>query len=220
MKINFRFFTAVLLLIGLWCVSPIAFCNGKVGGAVKTSRTSGFSSVALYGTVTGTVEAATARYRKGVVVYLKGVPEKVVPLAATIDQKNLAFIPHVVAVSVGSTVSFVNSDKVNHDIFSANPCKKIDIDDFHPGSIKTMTFDKPCEVNLLCDLHPEMSGFIVVIDSNYFAVTDADGKFTMGSVPPGTYDVAVWSEKLKLQKKVAVAVNGGQTSTIDISLVK
>ena len=220
MKINFRCITAILPVIFFWCASPIAFCKGAVTGTVGTSKPTGFSSVALNGTVTGTVEATMSRYRKGVVVYLKGVPEKIVPLAATVDQKNLAFIPHVVAVSAGSTVTFVNSDKVNHDIFSANPCKKFDIDDFHPGSIKTMTFDKPCEVNLLCDLHPEMSGFIIVIDSNHFAVTDAAGKFTIGSVPPGTYDVAVWSEKLKLQKTVAVAVYGGQTSMIDISLVK
>jgi plastocyanin len=220
MKINLRFITAILPVIFFWCGSPIAFCKGAVIGTVITSKPVVSSSVTKYGTVTGTVEATMARYRKGVVVYLKGVPEKVVPLAATVDQKNLAFIPHVVAVSAGSTVTFVNSDKVNHDIFSANPCKKFDIDDFHPGSIKTMTFDKPCEVNLLCDLHPEMSGFIIVIDSNHFAVTDAAGKFTIGSVPPGTYDVAVWSEKLKLQKTVAVAVYGGQTSMIDISLVK
>ncbi|HWR00624.1 MAG TPA: carboxypeptidase regulatory-like domain-containing protein [Chlorobaculum sp.] len=170
--------------------------------------------------MSGKVDVTLPRYRKGIVVYLKGAPERVVPGIATIDQKNLKFIPHVVAVPVGSAVSFVNSDKVNHDIVSANACKKFDIDDFHPGSNITMTFDKSCEINLLCDLHPEMSGYLIVVDSNHIAVTGEEGNFTIEAVPPGIYEVAVWSEKLKPRRKMTVTVNSGKTSTIEIDLNK
>jgi plastocyanin len=221
MKINSKIYKAALLLVGLCNFTPIAFCTGTVTGKVNRSKTCETSNGAVrYGKVNGTVEASMARYRKGVVVYLKGVNENVIPKNATMDQKNLEFIPHVVVVPVGSTVSFINSDKVNHDIFSASACKKMDIDNFHPGSTRTEFFGMACAVNLLCDLHSEMSGFVVVVDSNHFAVTGTDGKFMIGQVPPGTYDVAVWSEKLKPQRKMTVTVNSGQTSTIEIPLMK
>ena len=211
---------AALLLACLCCFSPDALCNGSVTGDVHISESDSSSETVQYGTVTGKVDVTLPRYRKGIVVYLKGAPERVVPGKATIDQKNLKFIPHVVAVPIGSAVSFVNSDKVNHDIFSANACKKFDIDDFHPGSSLTMTFDKACEINLLCDLHPEMSGYLIVVDSNHIAVTGEDGNFTIGAVPSGTYEVAVWSEKLKPQRKMTITVNRGETSSIVIDMKK
>ncbi|NTU57834.1 MAG: hypothetical protein HGB00_02780 [Chlorobiaceae bacterium] len=213
---------ASLILAGLCCVSPDAL-SGEVENGVAVTTTSPVASLGKTlqpGIVSGTVETSIGRYRKNAVVYLKGMKEKVFPKQAKMDQKNLAFVPHVIVVPTGSSVSFSNSDKVNHDITSADACKKLDIDDFHPSMTRVVTFEKACEVNLLCDLHPEMSAYVVVVESNYFAVTGADGKFTIDSVPPGTYDVSVWSEKLKQAKAVSVTVKSGQTSRIEIGMTK
>lgn len=168
----------------------------------------------------GTVDASVAKYKKDAVVYLLGGKGPLTPKKGEVDQKNLIFIPHVLAVPVGSTVSFKNSDKVNHNIFSADVCKKFNLGTYNPGMSRDVLFDKPCVVNLLCNVHSEMSGYVVAVNSNYYAVTSADGKFTIGNVPAGTYEVTAWSEKLKPQGKTMVTVADGQTATVSVKMAK
>jgi len=199
MKINSGFLKAALLVTAFGCVSPNAFCGGKV---------------------TGAVDASMAKYKTGAVVYLKGVPGKIRPKTAVVEQKNIEFTPHVIAVPVGSTVSFVNRDHVNHDIFSDDTTKPLDINNSEHGIFKKVVFDKPGAVNLRCTLHAEMSGYVVVVDSNYYAVTGADGTFSIRNVPPGRYEVAAWSERLKNTKINTVTVKDDQTSSVVISLEK
>ena len=172
------------------------------------------------GTVTGTVDAALAKYKKDAVVYLKGVKGAVAPQKAVMDQKNLVFLPHVLAVPAGSTVDFINSDKVNHNVFSADACKKFNLGTYNPGMSKAVVFDKPCVVNLLCNVHSEMSGFVVVTENPYFSVTGADGKFTIKNVPAGTYEITAWSEKLKPQGKTMVTVAEGQVASVALKMAK
>lgn len=83
-----------------------------------------------------------------------------------------------------------------------------------------MTFDQPCVVVLQCKAHPEMLGYVAVIDNSYFAVTEHDGRFTIKNVPPGTYMITAWSESLKPQGKTTVSVTAGQTTTATIRLAK
>ncbi|NTU58690.1 MAG: methylamine utilization protein [Chlorobiaceae bacterium] len=178
------------------------------------------STNAFAGTVTGTVDASNPKFKKDAVVYLKGVKGPLAPKKAVVDQKNLVFIPHVLAVPTGSTVDFKNSDKVNHNIFSADVCKKFNLGTYNPGMSKAVVFDKPCIVNLLCNVHSEMSGYVVVVDSNYSAVTGADGKFTISNVPAGTYEITAWSEKLKPVGTTTVTVADAGTATAAIKLAK
>jgi plastocyanin len=178
------------------------------------------SSAFAAGTVTGTIDATIAKYKKDAVVYLVGGKGAVIPNNGEVDQKNLIFIPHVLAVPVGSKVSFKNSDKVNHNIFSADVCKKFNLGTYNPGMSKDVVFDKPCVVNLLCNVHSEMSGYVVAVNSNYMDVTGADGKFSIGNVPAGTYEVVAWSEKLKPQGKTMVTVADGQTATVAVKMAK
>jgi len=172
------------------------------------------------GTVTGSVDASVAKYKKDAVVYLKGVKGPAPPQKGEVDQKSLVFIPHVLAVPVGSTVEFKNSDKVNHNIFSADACKKFNLGTYNPGMTKSVVFDKACVVNLLCNVHSEMSGYVVVTENPYFSVTGADGKFTIKNVPAGTYEITAWSEKLKPQGKTMVTVAEGGTATATVKLAK
>ncbi|NTU94120.1 MAG: methylamine utilization protein [Chlorobiaceae bacterium] len=180
-----------------------------------------FSSSAFSaGTVTGTIDATMAKYKKDAVVYLKGVKGPIAPKKGVVDQKNLIFVPHVLAVPTGSTVDFKNSDKVNHNIFSADVCKKFNLGTYNPGMSKSVLFDKPCVVNLLCNVHSEMTGYVVVVDSAYYDVTDATGKFTIANVPAGTYEITAWSEKLKPAAKTMVTVTDGGTATVAIKMAK
>ena len=172
------------------------------------------------GTVSGTIDASVPKYKKDAVVYLVGGKAPVVAKKGTVDQKNLVFIPHVLAVPTGSTVDFVNNDKVNHNIFSADACKKFNLGTYNPGMSKSVTFDKPCVVNLLCNVHSEMSGYVVTVASNYYAVSGTDGKFTISNVPAGTYEVVGWSEKLKPTGKTMVTVTDGATATVAVKLAK
>jgi plastocyanin len=201
MKIKSMFVKSFFLLTCFSLVASKAFCGG---------------------TVTGTINASMPKFKKDAVVYLKGVKG---PFAApqahgVVDQKNLVFVPHVLAVPVGTTVDFKNSDKVNHNIFSADVCKKFNLGTYNPGMSKPVLFDKPCVVNLLCNVHSEMSGFVVVLENPYFSVSGADGKFTIGNVPPGTYEVGVWSEKLKLKEKTMVTVADKQTASLALNISK
>jgi plastocyanin len=199
MNMKSTFFKTALFLTGFGFLSSNAFSAG---------------------TVSGTIDASVAKYKKDTVVYLKGVKGPITPKKGTVDQKNLVFIPHVLAVPTGSTVSFINSDKVNHNIFSADACKKFNLGTYNPGMSKSVLFDKACVVNLLCNVHSEMSGFVVAVDSDYYAVSAADGKFTISGVPAGTYEVASWSEKLKPSAKTTVTVADGQTATVAIKMAK
>jgi plastocyanin len=199
MTIKSTFLKTALLAAGFGIISSNAFCAG---------------------TVTGSVDVTVPKYKKDNVIYLKGVKGPIVPKRGVVDQKNLVFEPHVLAVPTGSTVDFKNNDKVNHNIFSADVCKKFNLGTYNPGMSKPVTFDKPCVVNLLCNVHSEMSGFVVVIDSDYYAVTGADGKFTISGVPAGTYEIGAWSEKLKPAGKTMVTVTDGGTATVAVKLAK
>ena len=199
MKMKSGLLKTAIIAAGFGFVSTNAFCAG---------------------TVTGSVDVAVPKYKKDVVVYLKGVKGPLTPKKAEVDQKNLVFIPHVLVVPTGSSVDFKNSDKVNHNIFSADVCKKFNLGTYNPGMSKSVVFDKPCVVNLLCNVHSEMSGFVVVVDSNYSAVTSADGKFTISNVPAGTYEITAWSEKLKPAGKTTVTVADGGIATAAIKLAK
>jgi plastocyanin len=199
MKKSSGFLKVALLVTGFSCISTSAHCGGNV---------------------TGRIYASMARYKQGAVVYLKGVPGKIKPKNVTVAQKNLEFTPHVVAIPIGSTVSFVNRDKVNHDIFSADPSKSLDINNSEQGVFKKAVFDKAGVVNLLCTIHSEMSGYVVVLDSNHYAVTGPDGRFSIRDVPPGRYELAAWSEKLKSLKSQTVTVKNGETSLVSIQMRK
>jgi plastocyanin len=172
------------------------------------------------GTVSGTIDASVPKFKKDAVVYLVGGKTPVTPKRGEVDQKNLMFIPRVLAVPVGSTVAFKNSDKVNHNIFSADVCNKFNLGTYNPGMSRDVKFDKPCVVNLLCNVHSEMSGYVVAVNSNYYAVTDAAGKFTISNVPAGTYQVVAWSEKLKPVGATPVTVADGQTATVSVKMAK
>jgi len=198
MKSTSKFLKSALLMTSFGFIASNAFCGG---------------------TITGTVDASIPKYKTDAVVYLVGVKGPVVPHNAGVDQKSLVFVPHVTAVPVGSTVDFKNNDKVNHNIFSGSAAKKFNLGTYNPGMSKPVTFDKPGAINLLCNVHSEMSGWVVVTENQYAAVSEHDGKFTINNVPAGTYKITAWSEKLKAQEGTVTVVDG-KTANVTVKLAK
>jgi plastocyanin len=170
------------------------------------------------GTISGEVAARTPKQRAGVVVHLDNVPGTFRPPArpAALDQKGMAFVPHVLAVQKGATVVFKNSDAVRHNIFTPDG-DKYNLGTWGQGETKTHSFTTSGVFHQLCNVHPEMSGFIVVLDNPYFAVTEVDGKFTIADVPPGSYTLKTWSEKgPEVTKQVTVTAGGTTTLKLEI----
>jgi plastocyanin len=171
------------------------------------------------GSITGKVEVFRARRSADVVVYLADVPGTFDPPAnrPRIDQNNLIFIPHVLPVVVETTVDFTNSDSVKHNIFSPSKTKKFNLGSYGKDVVKQVTFDKEGEVVLLCNVHTEMSAFIVILPNPYFAKTGNDGSFTITNIPPGQYTLKTWHEKNRPYRQ-KVTVEAGNTKEINIKL--
>jgi len=173
----------------------------------------------LAGDLHGKVAAKGVRDSADAVVYLAAVPGKTFPAPAEhakINQQNLVFQPHVLPVTVGTTVDFLNSDAVLHNVFSPDACAdKFNLGTWPQGQIKSFTFKKECVATLLCKVHPEMEAFVVAVPTPYFAVTKADGSYTIANVPDGAYTVKVWHPKLKGAEK-AVKVAGATQADFEI----
>ena len=146
----------------------------------------------------------------------KGAPKAV---KATVDQHGCKFVPHVVAMTPGE-VELKNSDDILHNIHTystANPS----INKAQPKFKKLMTekFEKPEIIKLTCDVHSWMLGWIAVMPSPFFGVTDANGVTKIENVPPGKYSVEAWHETLGKQTK-EVEVKAGQTAKLAIEMKK
>src|SRR5260370_15290176 len=138
------------------------------------------------------------------VVYVDAIAGKTFPAPTAkpvIDQKGLMFTPHILAVQQGTTVEFLNSDKVAHNVFwpSVGGNKKLthNLGTWPQGEKRPFKFDNPGAAPLLCNVHPEMAGYVVVEPTPYFALTDKSGAYKIENVPDGSYTVTAWHERDK-----------------------
>ena len=175
------------------------------------------------GSITGTVKCKRVKTPEDVVVYIEEVNGNDYPAPeekGVLDQLNLTFVPHVIAVQKGTKIDFPNSDSVRHNLYSPpDCCKQFNLGTYDVGVIKTVDFDQVCAVPLLCNVHAEMSAFVLVLNNPYFSVTGKDGVFKIDNVPPGTYKVSAWHEKLKTVTH-DVTVESGKTANADFDLKK
>ena len=161
------------------------------------------------GTVSGKVDATPAKYAAETVVYLKGVKASAKPKTASMDQKNMTFIPHVLVVTKGDTGKFLNHDNVAHNVYSPDN-DAYNLGTFKQNEERTHTFAKAGVYSQLCSIHPEMLGYIFVGQNPYAAAVDKKGKYLIKNVPAGSYQLAVWNAKLKGPEK-PVTVTAGKT---------
>jgi plastocyanin len=136
----------------------------------------------------------------GGVVWLEsaGAPPPAAPVragVARVIQKDKQFIPHVTAIQVGTGVAFPNLDPIYHSAFSTFSGQIFDLGLYPPGTSRTVAFRHPGIVRVFCNIHPTMSAVIVVLKEPWFAASDADGAFSIPSVPPGEYQMRVFHER-------------------------
>ena len=148
-----------------------------------------FSTFSNAGDIKGKVKAKGVKNPANAVIYIDKIEGKTFKPPSepvVMDQKKLTFIPHVMPILVGTKVNFLNSDDVLHNVFSPDACAdKFNLGSWPKGQEKSYVFTKPCITTLLCNVHPEMGAYILVLETPYFAVTDKDGNYTIKDVPPG-----------------------------------
>lgn len=138
------------------------------------------------------------------------------PWPMVMAQENISFTPHVLIVPVGATVSFPNRDRVRHHVYSVSKPKKFDIKLYGREETRSEKFDQPGVVALGCNIHDQMSGFIIVVDTPYAAQADAQGHVRLTGVPGGAATVKVWSPSLRVpgnQLAQAVTITGSTYAT-------
>ncbi|HYT68436.1 MAG TPA: carboxypeptidase regulatory-like domain-containing protein [Vicinamibacterales bacterium] len=167
--------------------------------------------------VAGTVKITGAASNADAVVYIQNAAGTFpAGKSVTMDQSKMQFAPHVLPVVAGTMVKFLNDDPTAHNVFSPDN-EKFNLGTWPQGQTKDYAFNKcakfPCVYTLLCRVHPEMEGYIVVLQNPFFAVTGKDGSYAISGMPPGSYTLAVWHSKGKAQPKpLTVAANKPATA--------
>lgn len=177
------------------------------------------------GDIKGKVSVQGIKSAENIAVYVDVIPDKKFDAPkdpVVVDQRKMAFVPHVVAVQQGTTVEFLNSDPIGHNVYwpSISGNKKLahNLGTWPKGEKKPFQFSDVGVAALLCNVHPEMSGYVVVTPTPYFAVTDKDGNFEIKNIPAGKYTLKTWSEDGKPTTQ-AVDVSGA-TASVELTVKK
>jgi plastocyanin len=175
--------------------------------------------------IKGKVSVQGIKSAENIAVYVDAIPDKKFEAPKehlVIDQRKMAFIPHVAAVQQGTTVEFLNSDPVGHNVYwpsiSGNKKLSHNLGTWPKGEKKPFQFNDLGVASLLCNVHPEMSGYVVVVPTPYFAVTDKEGNFEIKNIPAGKYTLKTWSEDGKPTTQ-AVDVSAA-TTTVELTVKK
>ena len=137
---------------------------------------------------------------------------------ATMDQINMNFVPHVLPVMLGTKVIFPNSDKIRHSVFSVSKIKKFDFGTYPPGVEKSIICDQPGVIPVLCYIHHDMSGYIVVLSTPFFSLTDDNGEYDIKNIPAGKYLLKFWHEEAEI-KTLEVVIPSQGTVIKNVSAV-
>lgn len=177
-----------------------------------------------YGTVTvsGTVSGGGQVGPGGAVIWLRRVDGPTPHLSPArnqiITQRDKTFLPHVLAVPVGTTVQFRNDDRIYHDVFSIAKPNEFDAGIRATGATYTKTFTHAGVVELLCNIHSTMNAYVLVVDSPLFAKTQASGAFVVHGVPPGRYELSAWHEAASTitRKPITVGSEGARDLAVSV----
>ena len=175
--------------------------------------------------IKGKVSVQGIKSADSIAVYVDAIPDKKFDPPKdhiVVDQRKMAFLPHVVVVEQGTTVDFLNSDPVGHNVYwpSIGGNKKLshNLGTWPKGDKKPFQFNDLGTASLLCNVHPEMSGYVVVVPTPYFAVTDKDGNFEIKNIPAGKYTLKTWSEDGKPTTQAVDA--SAATTTVELTVKK
>ncbi len=171
------------------------------------------------GTIAAKLSSPYARRGEGV-VFIKEAKGEFKPPKENpkMDQQKLVFIPNVLPILVGTTIDFPNNDVVRHNVFSSKKSvEQFNLGTYSTGVTKQRAFEKVGFVQLLCNVHAEMSAFIIICQNPYFAVTDKKtSSAEIKNVPPGEYELTFWHQMI-LSKTVKITVKAGETTAVTFS---
>jgi plastocyanin len=155
------------------------------------------------------------------VVYLESAPrgafDQVEPGRAAMDQRNETFVPHVLAVTVGTVIDFPNSDRFYHNVFSLSKAARFDLGRYAVGKSKSVRFMQPGIVRVFCEIHSHMNAFILVFGHPFFSMTDTEGRYRINNVPAGTYNVIAWNEGTAADPR-PVTITAGGIAELDFTI--
>jgi plastocyanin len=168
--------------------------------------------------IKGTLASASTSelWKGGGVVYVEDASQPGAPTSATMEIRKREFVPSIAVVTRGGSVTFVNHEALTHHIFSP------DIHDWDTGYLKetesaTRRFDTDGAYGVLCNIHPEMGGWVVVVPSAYFGKVSAGGEYVIGDIAAGTYKVTAWAPHTKpVTQSVTVGPTGVTTANFEM----
>ena len=152
-----------------------------------------------------------------VVIYLEDAPGQADPGEFVMEQRDSAFVPHVLPLIAGSTVTFPNSDPMFHNVFSLSKAKSFDLGRYSLGKARSVTFDEPGIVKVFCHIHSDMSAVVMALPNPFFAVPGPGGSFRIDSIPAGEYHIVAWHERAG-RVEGTVRVEAGRTAVLDFDI--
>jgi plastocyanin len=182
------------------------------------ARRPSYSSVSVSGTVSGGGQIGPG----GAVLWLRRLdgpmPRIVPPTNQVVTQREKTFLPHVLAVPLGTTVQFRNDDRIYHNVFSIAKPNDFDAGIRATGATYTRTFNSPGAVEILCNIHSTMNGYVFVVDSPLYAKAQASGAFSIRGVAPGRYELAAWHEAASniARKTIVVGADGAHDVAVTV----
>ena len=216
-----------LLIIGATAI--FAACAGAqdISGTIliqkRLTRPSVTAAVSVYqrGTVVklgkDADENPIASEQRRVVVYLEGAGpaagDSAIP-SPQVEQLDRRFMPDLVVVPVGSTVSFPNMDPIFHNVYSLSKPKSFDLGSYDKGETRKVLFPKPGIVDVYCHLHPNMAATVVVTPNRWYARPDRAGHYRIPDVPSGKYTVVAWHKSAGFYRK-SIVVEEGHDQSVD-----
>jgi plastocyanin len=213
-----------------YVLSPKIVCLGCCALVVMLLSTQLFAQQVA---VTAQIETAKPSHAKSrqpssILVWLKPIDNHDSPIAegprpqASLTQKNKNFEPHLLVIQVGTVVDFPNRDPFFHNVFSLYDGKRFDLGLYEAGTTRHVRFDRPGVCYIFCNIHPEMSAVVVVLDTPYYGIATPSGAVTIANVPPGRYQMHVWDERSvpeeldKLTREVGIASDKQSLGTIRV----
>ena len=212
----------IFLLISALCAAQLNFA-GDITGTVHAEPKAGADEnqsatrAAYASRKFKFVERVDYAAMRDFVVYLEGkigtnaTPTNVVKITTTrVAQNGAVFTPHILPVVAGTIVEWPNQDDIFHNVFSDSDAKKFDLE-LYKGNPpeKRVTFSRAGKVDVYCSIHANMHCIVLVMENPYFAMTDANGNYTLANVPPGTYKLKAWHERLPADERAIVVPTNG-----------
>lgn len=208
----------LLLAPGSWQVIAEQGGGGVIGNVRLTVSSSTPSAATAYERRTVGPRPKPLPEIRNVIVFVSDLPpSKPAPMKASISQKDEQFVPHVVAVTTGSSVAFPNDDPFFHNVFSLSRGGSFNLGRYPSGASRSETFGKPGIVKVFCEIHSQMSAVIRVFDHSWFTIPVDDGSFTLPDVPAGEHTLVAWHERIG-ERREKVTIRPGATVQVSFTL--